>query len=289
MKKLVLPALALIMASPALAQCTFDSQYAGSGAGIYGTLAPVQACVGCGDATRAVSIVTSTDTVVSSPIGPVTLYFSAMKVASVSGNPANTTYGTDMGPGPNGMGQWNNSGSMPNISPASGCVYVSGTEAVWVSAINGGPGQDGIYPLVILVDAQIAGTVPDVSAFVPSLAAGNWISGVPANLGGGLITFDQFSIVVVDGTTVGIQDMSTVELNGHFPNPATADVVFNLGKRDKATVEVYDMLGARVMRQDLNGHYPKTDVSRLVAGTYVYRLMDANGQLLATRKLSVVR
>jgi len=289
MKKLLLPAFALIMAAPALAQCTFDSQYAGNGAGIYGTLAPVQACVGCGDATRSVSIVTVTDTMVTSPIGPVTIYFGAMKVSSVTGNPANTTYGTDLGAGPNGMGQWNNTGTIPNLVPANGCVYISGTESVWVSAIDGGPGQDGVYPLTILVDAQIAGVVPDVSPFVPSLAPGNWLSGVPENLGGGFITFDQFSIVVVEGTTVGMQDMSQVELNSHFPNPATTDVVFNLGKREKATLEVYDMLGARVLRTNLVGHYPKADVSSLVAGTYVYRLADENGQLLATRKLSVVR
>lgn len=277
------------MALPALAQCTFDSQYAGSGAGIYGTLAPVQACVGCGDSNRSVSIVTVTDTVVSSPLGPVTIFFSAMKVESVAGQPANTTYGTDLGAGPSNMGQWNNGGSLPNLTPANGCVYVSGTEAVWISALNGGPAENGVYPLTILVDAQIAATVPDVSALVPQLAPGNWLSGVPANLGGGLITFDQFSIVVVDGTTVGIQDMSHVELNSHFPNPASGVVVFNMGKRENATLEVYDMLGSLVMRTNLVGQLPKADVSALSTGTYVYRLIDENSQLLATRKLSVVR
>jgi hypothetical protein len=286
MKKLVLPALALMMAAPVLAQCTFDSQYAGNGAGIYGTLAPVQACTGCGDATRSVSIVTVTDTLVAA--GPITttLYFNAMKVLSVEGNPAGTTYGTDLGAGPNGMGQWNNGGTAPNLTPANGCVYVSGTEATWISALGGGPNSDGIYPLTILVDAQISSSNPDISFII---ANGSWLSAVPANLGGGPIVFDQYAVVVVDGTAVGIEDMSLVELNSHFPNPATTEVVFNLGKREKATLEVFDMLGARVMRTGLAGHYPKADVSSLVAGTYVYRLADENGQLLATRKLSVVR
>ena len=137
MKILVLPALALMMAAPVLAQCTFDSQYAGMGTGIYGTLAPVQACTGCGDAVRFVSTVNVTDTVVASGFGDITIYFSAMKVLSLTGNPANTTYGTDMGAGPNNMGEWPNTGTVPNLTPGTGCVYVAGTEAVCTWPISG--------------------------------------------------------------------------------------------------------------------------------------------------------
>lgn len=287
MKKLVLPALALMMAAPALAQCTFDNMYNGQPSGTYpASLPAVQACVGCGDATRVVNVVAVTDTAVVVIGNNVTIYIDAMKVLTLTGNPVGTTYGTEIGPGPSGMGEWFNLGTIPNQNPAQGCVYISGTEAVWNSALNGGPNSDGVYPLTITVDARIGSTNPPLTGLINP---GTYLSAVPANLGGGAIVFDQYSIVVVAGTAVGVGGPEGVALNNHFPNPANTEVVFNLGKHEGARLQVFNIHGALVMDKKLNGHVPRLDVTVLVPGTYVYRLADENGQLLATRKLSVVR
>jgi len=73
----------------------------------------------------------------------------------------------------------------------------------------------------------------------------------------------------------------TVEV---WPNPAreTVSIRFELSASDAVTLEVYDLLGRRVQRQDLGArpasrHVEPLNVSGLQAGTYVVRLVGARG------------
>lgn len=74
-----------------------------------------------------------------------------------------------------------------------------------------------------------------------------------------------------------------------WPNPAreTASIRFELSASDAVTLEVYDLLGRRVLRQDLGArpaslHVEPLNMSGLQAGTYVVRLVGARSGSTAT-------
>jgi hypothetical protein len=83
-------------------------------------------------------------------------------------------------------GAWVNGGTIPNVTPAVGCVYVHGSPAAWQAAQLGG--DTGVYILQVEYDARIVETSPDVSAFgVPN---GTWLSAVNPSFGGGTININ---------------------------------------------------------------------------------------------------
>jgi len=267
-----------------VAQCTFDQQYAGQGPGMFPeVLAPINTCVGCGGHTRTVSLVTNTTMLVNSPFGPVTLYIDATKVLDITGQPAGTTFGTDLGVGPGSMGTWFNTGTVPNQTAVQGCSYVTGDEATWNAAVGGGPQSNGVYPLTITVDARIHSTNPDVSQFV---ANGSWASTVPANLGGGAIVFDTYQLVVTPDGVVSIEERTASF--GTYPNPASDVVRFQLGNHDRALVELFDLRGNLVSRATIGGGNTSLPVDAIANGLYIYRLYDTQGELLHTDRVSIV-
>ena len=273
------------MASSVLAQCTFDQQYAGQNAGLYpAALDPVSTCVGCGSQIRYVSLVSNTTQVVSSPIGPITLFIDASTVLTIEGQPAGTTYGTDLGAGPSSMGIWYNTGTVPNQTAVQGCVYVAGDEAAWNAAVGGGPNNDGIYPLIITTDARIHTTSPDVSGF--GVANGSWATSIAPNLGGGPIIFDTYQLVVTADGVVSVEER--VAQFGAFPNPAATALRFNMGNVAQAHVELYDLSGQLVTSSTLVGNGASLAVDNVANGMYIYRLTDLNGTLLSTNRVAVV-
>ena len=288
MKQTILTLAFTTLAAASMAQCTFDQQFAGQGPGMFpDVLAPVSTCVGCGGHTRTVSLVTNTQMLVANPLTPgsfITLYIDATKVLSVEGNPAGTTYGTDLGLGPNSMGTWFNTGTVPNQTAVQGCSYVTGDESAWNAAIGGGPNSDGIYPLVITVDARIHSSSPDVSGFVPN---GSWASTVPANLGGGPIIFDTYQIVVTPDGVVSIEERASKF--GAFPNPAADVLRFNMGGADRAFVELFDLSGSRVAQTVLVGSNAALPLDGVAEGLYIYRLSSEDGTVLRSDRVAVVR
>ncbi len=288
MRRTLLSTIALSMFTlGASAQCSFDSQYAGQGPGMFpDALAPVETCVGCGSHTRSVSIVTNTFLDVANPLQPgstIRLYIDATKLLSIEGQPAGTSFGTDLGAAPD-LGVWLNSGTVPNQTAAEGCSYVTGDEAAWNAAIGGGPNSDGVYPLTITVDARINSSSPDVSGFVPN---GSWATAVNPSLGGGPIIFDTYQIVVVEGAVVGITERAaSVRL---YPNPATEMLSINLGGTTNATAELFDMQGARVSTTPLNASITMLQLHGLASGLYTCRISDLSGTPLLTERVAVVR
>lgn len=288
MKKTLLPLFGVILFGvTANAQCQFDSQFAGQGPGMYpAVLEPVETCVGCGDHTRTVSIITNTFLDVANPLQPgstIRLYIDATKLLSIEGQPVGTSFGTDLGASPN-LGIWYNTGNVPNQVSTTGCSYVTGDEASWNSAIGGGPNSDGIYPLTITVDARIHSSSPDVSGFVPN---GSWASDVDPGLGGGAIIFDTYEIVVQQGELVSIREReSSVSI---YPNP-TADVLrIELGNLTEGTAEIFNMQGVRVAQTQLAQGVSVIQTTSLAEGIYICRVNDSNGTPLLTERVAVVR
>ncbi|MCF8256356.1 MAG: T9SS type A sorting domain-containing protein [Flavobacteriales bacterium] len=288
MKRTLLPFFAaILLGGTATAQCTFDSQYAGQGPGMYpAVLDPVLTCVGCGDHTRSVSLITNTFMNVANPTSPgnfITLYIDATKLLSIEGQPAGTSFGTDLGAAPN-LGVWLNTGTVPNQVSTTGCSYVTGDEAAWNAAIGGGPNSDGVYPLIITVDARINSSSPDVSQFVPN---GTWATAVSPSLGGGPIIFDTYQIVVQEDGTVGIQERgSSVSV---YPNP-TADVLrIDLGSHSNAVAELFNMQGVRVVQAQLAQGVSVLQTAAVAEGIYICRVSDPAGQLLLTERVAVAR
>ncbi|MFB6231463.1 MAG: T9SS type A sorting domain-containing protein [Salinibacter sp.] len=85
-----------------------------------------------------------------------------------------------------------------------------------------------------------------------------------------------------------------VNLHGSFPNPARqqATIRYALPRDQRVQLDVYDVLGRRVMRlvggrKEAGRHQVALNASRLSSGTYFYRL--STGETTKTRRLTVVR
>lgn len=302
MKKALLSIVAGVMSVGfANAQCSPDPALAGESFGLWpDSLATVYTCVGCGDQSRIVDLVTFTDTVLPNPINPtsnITIYIDAFKIVEVRNVPGGMTYGTNIpttdpsvDPTDAPYGIWFNGGTVPNQTSTQGCVYINGTEAQWntLAAVANLPGGEGGVQLEIDVDVRIAASDPDISSIIPN---GSWLSDVPASFGGGVITVDDYWLVAKEsGVGIVEVDESKFMLVNNYFNAATgvANIEFN-APYDMKDLEfnVYSVLGSRVYSE-------KFDVERGVntvkfnggnhaAGLYIFTLTD--GKTVLTNKM----
>lgn len=220
---------ALITAAGFSQTCTPDASFAGSPPGIY----PITPLAPNCDLITPKTIVSLTDTIVNAPIvGDVLAYIDAMRVIEVIGLPAGLTFETDVMASADlqsPFGIWYNTGTIPNQTSALGCAFVYGTGGQWDALINGGPNSDGVYPIEFIVDARIAQTSPDLSAFLPN---GTWMSDPNySNLTGGPFSILQ-EIVVLPGydtiSTTVTGETNPVPFVGHnYSVGANPDVTYN--------------------------------------------------------------
>lgn len=303
MKKTILSIFAAsTVAVSAFGQCTPDPQYANSDFGLFPDTIPfVQACAGCGASTRIVDFKTFTDTTVGGiPIvGEVTIYIDAFKVNSVEGLPAGLTYGTDVESGSTPeapYGIWYNEGTLdedanpPMFQTATqGCLYINGSEQAWIDMLNGGPNNDGIYPITVYVDARVGGTLPDASIIVGD---GAWLSTVDTAIGGGEFVVDDYFLEVVPGN-VGIRSGYANELTilENYPNPfsGVTSIRFNSEEAKPLQFAVYSIIGEEVFSRTVSANYGPNkfdfDGSSLPSGMYIYSLSD--GKSISTRKMTI--
>ena len=211
--------------------CNPDASFAGSPPGIY----PITPLAPNCDLITPKTIVSLTDTIVevTDPFPlTITAYIDAMRVLDVIGLPAELTFETDVMASADAnspYGVWYNTGTIPNQVSALGCAFAYGTGGNWDALINGGPNNDGVYPIEFVVDARVAQTSPDVSAFLPN---GTWMSDPNyVSLTGGAFSILQ-EIVVLPGydTINGIVSGETnpVPFVGHnYSVGANPDVTYN--------------------------------------------------------------
>ncbi|MBP9152897.1 MAG: hypothetical protein KBF73_11485 [Flavobacteriales bacterium] len=299
MKKVLLSIITgALSISVASAQCTPDPSLAGSPFGLFpDSLETVYTCVGCGDQSRIVDLVTFTDTLFAFEIVPgsptdVTVYIDAFKIVEVRNVPTGMSYGTNIlatdpsvDPATAPFGIWFNNGTPPNQTSTQGCVYINGSEDQWNALANGGL---GMVQLEIDVNVRIAGTNPDLSTIIQN---GSWMSDVPPTLGGGLITVTDYWLVAqASGVGIVEVDESKFMLVNNYVDPATGitNISFNAPyNMDGLEFNVYSILGSKI-------HSEKFDVERGVnsvkfngnqhaAGVYVYTISD--GKTMLTNKM----
>jgi len=303
MKKTLLSIIAgALSVSVASAQCTPDPAYAGESFGLFpDSLATVFTCVGCGDQTRVVDLVTFADTSLPNPITPtgadIVVYIDAFKIVDVRNIPAGMSYGTNIpasdpsvDPVDAPWGIWYNGGTVPNQTLTQGCVYITGSESQWndVAALANLPGGEGAVQLEIDVDARIGGTVPSLA---PILSPGDWLSGVPSNLGGGVITVSDYWLVAkTSGVGIVEVDESKFMLVNNYVDAVTGitSISFNAPyNMEGLEFNVYSILGSKIHSEKLNVergvNTVKFNGTRHAAGIYVYTITD--GKTMLTNKM----
>ncbi|MBI1288388.1 MAG: T9SS type A sorting domain-containing protein [Flavobacteriales bacterium] len=296
---LVMGALATGTAS---AQCSFDSQYAGASGNFFPDsttfLANNYATINMAyDAT--ISMKTISDTLVTAGGFTVTAYIDAFKIYQINGAPAgfNFTGGgdtyetadprTDFND-PSDSTWWNNYGTPNNattLSPVQGCFQIT-ADAASVTAAAPVVGYTD-YPVVVLVDARVAATNPDVSGFL--LANGTWLS--ETSLADPL-PVDNYVLRVYGPTGVSeLLNGNVFDVAQSYPNPATdhAMISFTTPTPSNVEIRVYNMLGALVHKDNVlskkgvNDYKLRTD--QMASGLYIYTVSN-NGKTI-TKKMNV--
>lgn len=276
----------------ASAQCTPDPSLAGEPFGLWpDSLATVYTCVGCGDQTRVVDLVTFADTSLTVNIGAPTtvqIYIDRFKITDVRNVPAGMTYGTDVestaGTGAP-WGYWDNNGVVPNQTSTQGCVYINGTEDQWnalAATANYGPNR-GAVQLEIDVDVRIAGTNPDLTGIINP---NSWMSSIPANLGGGVITVSDYWLVAEQSAMgiVKVDQNKFMLVNNYVDQTGVTNIEFNAPYDMKGLqFNVYSILGSKVATKkfDVERGMNKVqfDGSVHASGLYVFTISDGNTTL----------
>ena len=303
MKKILLTIISgAFLAGTAGAQCSFDSQYAGSSGNFFPDSATflMDNSATAGQAYDAViSMRTISDTLVTAGGFTVTAYIDAFKIHAVNGAPAGFSFTgggvTFEQPDPTSFGDpadstwWNNYGTPGNastITPVEGCMQITAA----ASAVDAIAPQTGFtdYPVQVLVDARVAATDPDVSGFL--LPNGTWLS--ETTLADPLPVDDY--VLRVHSSSVGIAEMlnpNVFEVHQSYPNPAgnEATITFTTPRVENIEVKVFNMLGAIVHSEDILSETGVNDIKlntgRMSAGLYVYTV--SNGTKTFTQKMTV--
>ncbi len=295
----------------ASAQCTPDPALATSPFGLFpDSLATVYACVGCGDQSRIVDLVTFADSTLSVSIVPGTpatqiiAYIDAFKIVEVRNVPAGMTYGTNIPandpsistvgtvntPAYAPWGIWYNGGTVPNQTTTQGCVYINGTEAQWntLAATGNLPGGQGAVQLEIDVDVRIAATEPNLGQIVQP---GSWFSQLPAQFGGGFITVTDYWLVA-QASGVGIVEIDESKfmlVNNYVDNvTGITNISFNAPyNMEGLEFNVYSILGSKIVSERFNVERGMNSVkfngNQHAAGIYVYTISD--GKTMLTNKM----
>ncbi len=87
-------------------------------------------------------------------------------------------------------------------------------------------------------------------------------------------------------STAGINDVQTNDGFSVYPNPATNRINFvQENGWENATVNIMDISGKNLKSMNLNLQLTEVDITDLVAGMYIYQVVDGSGKVLTTGKL----
>lgn len=293
MKKNLLTIFAAVLSTGfASAQCTPDPALANEPFGLWpDSLATVYTYVGAGDQTRVVDLVTFADTTLTVTLGQpvdVLIYIDRFKITDVRNVPTGMTYGTNVenlaetgAP----WGYWDNNGTVPNQTSTQGCVYINGTEDQWntlAALANHGPDR-GAVQLEIDVDVRIAGTLPDLTGIINP---NSWMSSIPANLGGGVITVTDYWLVAENSAAgiVKVDQDKFMLVNNYVDQTGSTVIEFNAPYDMKGLeFNVYSILGSKVATKKFDVergmNTVKFDGTLHASGLYVFTISDGNTTL----------
>jgi hypothetical protein len=129
------------------------------------------------------------------------------------------------------------------------------------------PNETSVETDLVLVDWFENQCLPGITASIPSVAGQAYYVYV-ANRGG-------VTDIVIDGTNLGVES-NTIEGFTYYPNPTTSTL--NLSSIERIeNVEIYNMLGQKVIAQSVNATTSEINVSSLATGAYLMKVL-VNGQ-----------
>lgn len=71
-----------------------------------------------------------------------------------------------------------------------------------------------------------------------------------------------------------------------YPNPVTSGKIYiNAETNSVKGIELYDMLGKRILTTEMNGYQKELNVANLKAGVYILKLSEKNNSI--TRKIVI--
>jgi hypothetical protein len=130
------------------------------------------------------------------------------------------------------------------------------------------PNENAVETDLTLVDYYLNQCVPGIEATILTTAGQAYYVYV-SNPG-------AITDIVIDGTNLGIED-NTIEGFTYYPNPTTSTL--NLSSVENIeNVEIYNMLGQKVIVQNINATTSEISVSELSTGTYIMKV-SVNGQI----------
>lgn len=313
MKRTVLIIFSAFAILSANAQCVPSSGFSGNGiAFMPAQLEPVYTCAGCGDREVVLSLQTFGDTTLAVEISPgnppldVTVFADFFRLDSVAGLPAGLSYTTNSAFDTtydevlNPFGYWVNVGdTATGFTPVSGCISITGPEAAWNAAVNGGPNSDGQYPLTIFIDARAANFSP--AAIADVVGYNTWLTdmgflldafGDPNFTPNGMKFEGKTLDVRASG--VGIYEASRTDLSSvkNFPNPFNLSTIISFEALESGknySFVVTDLLGKVVRSQQIQTvkgvNQLVFEKGELTSGIYFYSL--SNGQVSTTHKMVI--
>ncbi len=105
-----------------------------------------------------------------------------------------------------------------------------------------------------------------------------------------LLIITSFSAQAQTAKNSGVADQvkteNTLDKVQIYPNPVTSGKIYiNAETTSTKTIELYDMLGKRIVFTEMNGYQKELNVSNLKAGVYILKLSEKNNSI--TRKIVI--
>jgi hypothetical protein len=130
------------------------------------------------------------------------------------------------------------------------------------------PNENAVETDLELVDWFDNQCLPGISASIPTVAGQAYYVFVANH--------DGITDIIIDGTNLGTEE-NTIEGFVYYPNPAGSTL--NLSAQDTIeSVAIYNMLGQKVLDQNVNAITSELNVSELATGTYILQV-SVNGQI----------
>lgn len=181
------------------------------------------------------------------------------------------------------------------------------TASVWHNAVYQSHYDQNIYSLAIAeADSFSTGTLGTIhinaSKEVNAVIS---IAGVSLDEYSGRISVNSLNYHITPKTTVPIEKPiagtpAKTELSPNYPNPfnPTTNIAYNLSTKSRVTLEIYNILGQRVVQlvnaqqQPAGSYHYQWNGDSYASGTYLYRLIvrSSEGQTyVKTRKMLLIK
>ena len=105
-----------------------------------------------------------------------------------------------------------------------------------------------------------------------------------------LLIITSFSAQAQTAKNSGVADQvkteNTLDKVQIYPNPVTSGKIYiNVETNTTKSIELYDMLGKRILSTEMNGYQKELNVANLKAGVYILKLSEKNNSI--TRKIVI--